>query len=515
MFQLVLAAGALVLIAIVVLLNRLAGAPGTARRVVGGDAPPPRVTLADIGPQHEARLRKITSQKETMKDAGDGRPWSDKKVKNFIRYSLEEQGQGEDRENFYWGVLVGGSLVGVVGIHPVSYGKPETAGLNFVTIYLDSAHVGRGVGSAALREALARHRAARGTPVYADVRVGNAASLALLGKLGFVETGRHKIRGEPYVRLKAPQAGCPARKSPEKIEKLLSLGPNWKYTKRFPKDADTLPGKIYYSKRHIRQKTHMDDATGPAPPGVELPGGFNVYAPPAGAVREIPGAIGDLEELFAHPEDVRHCFVRNKKGVNIDYLFMKKDPKDPDPTYGEMRAGLEARSPRFASLVAAYANEIADLYGIPREDFGDHSSISVGRYPVGEGLWLHIDNVGHHPMIPVITVSLGTNVVYDLAPTFVSKKYPEGPLRVTMGEGDLVVLDGEARLEWSHAVPYGREEVKYTLFFYLRGVASRVVGRSGALKADILETPRCDSPDWPGHVTFKTEAAGGAPRVRG
>jgi hypothetical protein len=84
-----------------------------------------------------------------------------------------------------------------------------------------------------------------------------------------------------------------------------------------------------------------------------------------------------------------------------------------------------------------------------------------------------------------------------------------------MGEGDLVVLDGEARLEWSHAVPYGREEVKYTLFFYLRGVASRVVGRSGALKADILETPRCDSPDWPGHVTFKTEAAGGAPRVRG
>lgn len=204
MLEILLASVALILITIIGLHALLsAGAPP---RQVGGGADPPKVTLGDLQPRHEKRLRAITAQRKTMRAVGDGRTWPAEKVKRFIDYNAEEQEQGDDRENFYWGIFDGGELAGVVGIHPVTYGKPATKGLSFVTIFIDARRTGRGLGTTALRDALETFWAVRDSPVYADVRATNAASLALLTKLGFEEVSRHKMRRAPYIRLRATKS---------------------------------------------------------------------------------------------------------------------------------------------------------------------------------------------------------------------------------------------------------------------------------------------------------------------
>ena len=78
-----------------------------------------------------------------MKNVGGRRPWTAYMVRKFINYNAKEQKQRRGREYFYWGVEDKGALVGIVGIHPVLYGRPDTEGLSFVTIFLDSAHSGR------------------------------------------------------------------------------------------------------------------------------------------------------------------------------------------------------------------------------------------------------------------------------------------------------------------------------------------------------------------------------------
>ena len=210
MFQILLAAVALVLAAIVICLDRFAQKAYTG----GSDAKyqPDQVSIVDIAPPHAARLREITSQEKTMVNVGGGRVWNAARVERFIKYNAEEQKTGDgERVNYYWAIVCGEVVVGVVGFHPVTYGKPGTDNLTFVTIFVDAEYQGRGVGGKALRKAIARFKEVKELPVYADVRVDNTASLGLLKKVGFTETGHHKIHKKQHVRLQLTSRRCPAR----------------------------------------------------------------------------------------------------------------------------------------------------------------------------------------------------------------------------------------------------------------------------------------------------------------
>jgi len=160
------------------------------------------VRLVNIGDRHAKALTTITSRPETMKSVGDGRPWTPTKVRRFIKYNREEQQQGSDRENYYWGIEMDRRLIGVVGIHPVDYGRPKTKGLFFVTIFLEPVATGKGFGKVALSDALERFWGTRSDPVYADVRKDNIASAALMERLEFKKIQSVKIRGRPVSRYR-------------------------------------------------------------------------------------------------------------------------------------------------------------------------------------------------------------------------------------------------------------------------------------------------------------------------
>lgn len=161
--------------------------------------------LAQFEEGDRAALAEITSDEETMKWIANGKPWPEKKVDSFLKWALRENATGRNR---YWAVVTKPrKLVGTVGIHPVSYRAGSVAGRDFVTVFVRERR--RGCGTAALREALARRWQHTRRPVYADARPDNAASLALLKKVGFRRVGEVEIRGTKNVRHRA-DAPAPA-----------------------------------------------------------------------------------------------------------------------------------------------------------------------------------------------------------------------------------------------------------------------------------------------------------------
>ena len=83
-------------------------------------------------------------------------------------------------DNVRFGIRLGDELVGRVDLVPVS--PPHWS----IGYWLDHAHRGRGLTTAACRAAVEHARRSLGaTEVYAGVTFGNAASVAVLDRLGF------------------------------------------------------------------------------------------------------------------------------------------------------------------------------------------------------------------------------------------------------------------------------------------------------------------------------------------
>ena len=154
--------------------------------------------LVKITIKDKAALMRITSNKDTMDSIGNGRPWDEKKVDNFIYYnSIDNKQSVELRTNFYWGMKTKtGDLeefIGVVGIHNVTYGK--NGNKFYVTIFIDKSKVGHGYGTIFLKMAIAAFMKLKpDTPIYADIEESNIASEKLHIKLGFKPINKlHKI----------------------------------------------------------------------------------------------------------------------------------------------------------------------------------------------------------------------------------------------------------------------------------------------------------------------------------
>jgi hypothetical protein len=57
-------------------------------------------------------------------------------------------------------------------------------------------------------------------------------------------------------------------------------------------------------------------------------------------------------------------------------------------------------------------------------------------------------------------------VYYDLTPTLCADSR-RVPVRVQFLEGDLAIMDGSARMEWTHGLPSGvpSDKIKYSILF--------------------------------------------------
>lgn len=163
---------------------------------------PASTVLAIIAHDMRRAMQPIVRDPDVMQWVGDGKAWHSSKLWRFFEYCQSDNVvPPEVRQNFYWAVMNGGALAGVVGVHPATYdGTME--GKMFLTIFLDRSHQRRGLGSMAVKEALAKFWELRPEePVHIDTRTDNAAMLRVAEKAGGQRTDDTAIRGKPYARF--------------------------------------------------------------------------------------------------------------------------------------------------------------------------------------------------------------------------------------------------------------------------------------------------------------------------
>jgi RimJ/RimL family protein N-acetyltransferase len=133
-------------------------------------------------------LSAITSNVEVMKNVGNGKIWTESEVVQFLAYQIEDK----DPSYKYRAIWLGEKLIGVIGIHPISY---ESNPNLFLTIFIAEKYQSKGIGakSFVLMDV---------GMVFADVKITNIASQKLLKKLNFQEIGKVTIHKEEYIRYK-------------------------------------------------------------------------------------------------------------------------------------------------------------------------------------------------------------------------------------------------------------------------------------------------------------------------
>ena len=124
------------------------------------------------------------------------------------------------------------------------------------------------------------------------------------------------------------------------------------------------------------------------------------------------------------------------------------------------------------------------------EIINDQGTLYLLKYEPGAGIWMHIDNLLRSDST-VFTVGIGRRVIYDMTRVIGRQKgRPVSLIRSNKPEGTMMVMDGAARYEWAHAVPYGgkkRNGTKYTIILrvFHHERLSRFVRKCKALDVDM------------------------------
>jgi L-amino acid N-acyltransferase YncA len=161
------------------------------------------MVLKNITPDDKKDIKKITSQKETMKHVGKGNTWNETQINNFIKYSVKEaEIDPEERNQFYWIAKVcdltkksdSGKTVGIVGIHTVKYDPGYR-----VSIFINKKKTGKGYGKVILRDAIKKFKEYKpDEPIYADIKATNIPSIRIHEANGFTLFKKIKINGSQY-----------------------------------------------------------------------------------------------------------------------------------------------------------------------------------------------------------------------------------------------------------------------------------------------------------------------------
>lgn len=158
--------------------------------------------------------------------------------------------------------------------------------------------------------------------------------------------------------------------------------------------------------------------------------------------------------LTFSPSNTPQQFTRHGKAMDVekfkDILSMKYRP--------------------LSIIVSKIENQLKHLLKLDQKSFENEATVTFVKYESKKGLWMHIDNVLRSNGL-VCSVGVGPHVVYDMAPTLLSHDDQIGKdgfvIRTKFAPGTMILLDGPARMQWAHSLPYDIVQEKYTILFLL------------------------------------------------
>jgi hypothetical protein len=224
--------------------------------------------------------------------------------------------------------------------------------------------------------------------------------------------------------------------------------------------------------RILRVNTYMDTAEHPW--AGRTPRHLHCFANeiPASLMQQAQTEMVQYFEDIKSPNNAMHaktCFFA-ERGLTFSpsNKATEYDKSGQAMLIQEFREVLRKGYPGLYKMWGVYERELEKLLHLPEAQLEKRGQLMFIRYTSENGLWTHIDNVRRSDGF-VVSVGVGVPVVFDMAPSLLSREPDVGKkgfvLRTHLDAGDMLILDGEARMEWSHAIPFGRHEEKYTMLF--------------------------------------------------
>ena len=246
--------------------------------------------------------------------------------------------------------------------------------------------------------------------------------------------------------------------------------------------SKTLQSKMQNIKKNI--KNYVSYYLQEKPTKIKLPPGLCIY--------DKIYSENKLEEIKSRLNRVYNKYHKEKEfmGIPIEKLFAKQENGkrifmfDNLDVYNFCKIAINMDK-KLGQYLIQYIIDIFQIFKIPSDKISllcQNSKIVIARYESNTGLYAHLDLLRRGDG-PVITMSLGADYnIYDMIPL----KENKDTLRVYFPKGSLVVLNGEARYEWAHSLPYdleyGNNDVRYSIIFLVHNFQSVKKIRSNIYK---------------------------------
>lgn len=217
--------------------------------------------------------------------------------------------------------------------------------------------------------------------------------------------------------------------------------------------------KIKYINMERKQTTSVHTRQGDR---CQAPTGVHVFE--NRSIEFSPRFFSELEGLYAAtPADVLRD--RGDDGRASNLIFHSSKHIDSPSNYGMNIEILKNHAPEVGRIMETYAHGVREALHASDSQLRE-CSMSIIRYDVGCGIRQHIDNIAGSlgfEVGPLVSIAVGQGEKYlDMLPTVTNDRSLK-PVRITVNQGDVIVMDGPSRLEWSHSVPFGHSHVMYSL----------------------------------------------------
>lgn len=243
----------------------------------------------------------------------------------------------------------------------------------------------------------------------------------------------------------------------------------------------------------IHHKDNVEDS--PTTSTINAPPGITVFAPIVGKKQRML-VVSELKQLFymekQNPSIVGYCLAPFQ---DMYIMFYPQNNKMPGFTVKQAIEAINSKQvPSTLDLIHKFCTSIQKTLQISPETFDACASIGIIKYESGAGFFTHIDNVVRlqGSIGPVFTMSLGGVAKHlDMLPVVAARTNRKNiPLRITVPDGGVILMDGISRLEWSHGVPEHDPTERYTLMIKFKQLPNdncRKVAYSKVLGMPIYE----------------------------
>lgn len=292
---------------------------------------------------------------------------------------------------------------------------------------------------------------------------------------------------------------CPAQDmvvetKPRAVWALDTDGIAWELTEGIPLSHTRVKSRRGFVRKATRQHSVHVDRILTTVGQDSIPDGVRLWHATEGARKLFLVTQHDLVDLFkAHQEGIGVACNESEETWTTTRLL-----ETPNFTlgFGDGVSLLKERNPYVVRLCMEYAQMACTLYGLTMAEFSTLSQMAIMRHVRGMPIALHKTGGGYYDSGPILVVTLGNEYTsHDFCPTLMAQTNTcTRPMRVSVAEGVMTVIDGYARSNYAHGLTQPAEartdKPFFSIWFYLDCMRStRLVDRESKTQGFVMHTP--------------------------